>query len=174
MPAPSRESIEGAAETSDRGVRAVSSIEMRYWCCREGTVLPRPVGLSPGKCGVARVEGGESGGQPDKKQNARCQPYEARGKKLFWSFLQRRSNRKTENSKIPKLANRKLSPNLIVSGWSLLVSRQRLFSISIGLIRLSIPPAHRPIPPLNINKSPPVKLSLVLSSSHDCLLILHF
>jgi hypothetical protein len=56
MPAPSRESIEGAAETSDRGVRAVSSIEMRYWCCREGTVLPRPVGLSPGKCGVARVK----------------------------------------------------------------------------------------------------------------------
>lgn len=54
MPAPSRESIEGAAETSDKGVRAVSSIETRYWCCRQGAFLPRPVGLSPGKCGVAR------------------------------------------------------------------------------------------------------------------------
>lgn len=56
MPTPSRESIEGAAETSDKGVRAVSSIETRYWCCRQGDFLPRPVGLSPGKCGVARVE----------------------------------------------------------------------------------------------------------------------
>jgi hypothetical protein len=34
-PAPSRESIEGAAETSDRGVPAVSSMETGEWCSRE-------------------------------------------------------------------------------------------------------------------------------------------
>lgn len=81
IPAPSRESIEGAAETSDRGVRAVSSIETRYWCCGQETALPRPVGLSPNRCGVAKVEG-ESGGQPDNKQNEGCQPYEAKRKEL--------------------------------------------------------------------------------------------
>jgi hypothetical protein len=102
MPASSRESIEGAAETSDRGVRAVSSIETRYWCCRHETVLPRPVGLSPGECGVARVEEGESGGQPDNKQNVGCQPYEAKKKKLFGPSC---NKDQTERQNIPKFQN---------------------------------------------------------------------
>lgn len=61
-PAPSRESIEGAAETSDRGVPTVSSMETGKWCSREGMLPSRPVGLRLGRCGVARVKEGEGGG----------------------------------------------------------------------------------------------------------------
>lgn len=131
MPAPSRESIEGAAETSDKGVRAVSSIETRYWCCRQGDFLPRPVGLSPGKCGVARVEG-ESGGQPDNSKMQAVSLTRRGGRSFFGPSC---NGDQTERQDFPKLANRQPSPSLICLRMESL-PRQRLFSIlSIGLIR---------------------------------------
>lgn len=83
-PAPSRESIEGVAETSERGVATVSSIEMealmqeRRNRSPEGGWVMRQVVW--GRRGGSSCE---SGGQQITGKDAGCQPYEARGKSFF-------------------------------------------------------------------------------------------